>query len=126
MDNHIKSQFNCRNGGIMKYSEISKVPYGIINAAPYGRIDTKEQYDYMIEFNARSDFGFYWKDDDRHIPTFEECKGKYLDMTSFFGGAAFYLVILDHCSKWNNDTKMVDIIYPDFNYGEYGKIELYE
>ena len=110
----------------MKYSEISKVPYGIINAAPYGRIDTKEQYDYMIEFNARSDFGFYWKDDDRHIPTFEECKGKYLDMTSFFGGAAFYLVILDHCCKWNNDTKMVDIIYPDFNYGEYGKIELYE
>ena len=28
--------------------------------------------------------------------------------------------------KWNEDTKMVDIIYPDFNYGEYGKIELYE
>ena len=56
----------------MKYSEVAKISYGIIDAAPYGRIDTKEQYDYMVAFNNRSNFGFYWNDNDRHVPTYEE------------------------------------------------------
>ena len=60
----------------MKYSEVAKITYGIIDAAPYGRIDTKEQYDYMIAFNKRSNFGFYWNDNDRHIPTFKTERNK--------------------------------------------------
>lgn len=108
----------------MKYSEVAKISYGIIDAAPYGCIDTKEQYDYMVAFNNRSNFGFYWNDNDRHVPTYEECKGRYLDMTSFFGGASFFLCIRDYCNKWNEELKKFEIIYPDFNYGKYGKLEL--
>ena len=108
----------------MKYSEVAKISYGIIDAAPYGCIDTKEQYDYMVAFNKRSNFGFYWNDNDRHVPTYEECKGRYLDMTSFFGGASFFLCIRDYCNKWNEELKKFEIIYPDFNYGKYGKLEL--
>ena len=108
----------------MKYSEVAKISYGIIDAAPYGCIDTKEQYDYMVAFNNRSNLGFYWNDNDRHVPTYEECKGRYLDMTSFFGGASFFLCIRDYCNKWNEELKKFEIIYPNFNYGKYGKLEL--
>ena len=54
----------------MKYSEVAKISYGIIDAALYGCINTKEQYDYMVGFNNRNNFGFYWNDNDRHVPTY--------------------------------------------------------
>lgn len=106
----------------MTFEQLDKISYGIIDAAPYGRIDTKEQYNYMIYYDKETNFGFYYGDRDRHVPTFEECKGKYLDMTSFFGGASFYFIISNHCNKWNDETKKFEVIYPDFNYGKYGKI----
>lgn len=106
----------------MTFKELGKMSYGLIDAAPYGRIDTKEQYDYMIYYEKETNFGFYHSDKDRHIPTFEECKGKYLDITSFFGGASFYFTIRDHSNIYNEETKRFDISYPEFNYGKYGKI----
>lgn len=106
----------------MTFKELGKISYGIIEAAPYGRIDTKEQYDYMIHYDKETNLGFYHSDKDRHIPTFEECKGRYLDMTSFFGGASFFFIISNRCVRWNDETKEMDVVYPEFNYGTYGKI----
>ena len=108
----------------MTYSEVVVLsdPYSIEAATPFGKIINREQYDYMIAFEKRSKFGFYWTDDDRHIPTYEECIGKYLYMISFFGGASFYLTIRDKYYKWNGHN--VVEVDQEWNYGKYGKLEL--
>ena len=42
----------------MKYSEVAKISYGIIDAAPYGCIDTKEHKEYIVEYTNRRKTGF--------------------------------------------------------------------
>lgn len=77
-----------------------------IEAVPSGLITTKEQYNYILQYPM----DFHRPVKHPHtIPTFEECKGKYLGMTSFFGGAAFYFILQNSGELWS--------------WGDYGRVD---
>lgn len=114
----------------MKLSELPRTSNSILKAVPYGKIENKKQYDYMIDFSKKLGIEFYWSREDRHTPTFEECKDQYLSLTSFnlslgnFDKMTFYFIFLDHYSEWDNKNKCIKDVFPKFNYGEYGKLDL--
>lgn len=98
---------------ITKYSELKeKEPtWYFMEAMPSGKIENLNQYSYMIYYSQLMGFNFYRCKDGKEnssIPSFKECKGKYLDYTSWFGGAAFALTIKDKGTEWT--------------YGKYGCI----
>ena len=96
-----------------------------IECVPTGKIETKEQYDYLKYYVENTPI------DDRYIKSFEESKGKYIHMGSWFGGAAFYLYMSDE-PQGDYDYRIEDkngaiVGYTkyeeDFSYGKLGKIE---
>lgn len=79
------------------------------DAAPYGIVKTKEQYDYIKYYSDNTSIAFKLND-------FESCVGKYISMGSYFGGASFYFYATDNFDDvYGNDLS--------FCYGKYGKIE---
>lgn len=90
-----------------------------IAAAPSGKIISKEEYNYMLSYSKFFHLNFYWTDNDRHIPTYEECYNKYLRLIDFFGGAAFYFTVSKKGNEWINN----EFIGTDWSYGKYGKIK---
>ena len=110
----------------MTYTELCEMKdtWRFLKAIPRGKIINREQYDYMIAYEKKTNFGFYWTDNDRHTPTYEECYGKYLDTVDFFGGASFFFCIRDYYCKWDEDFKRIIKCDQPWEYGEYGKIDL--
>lgn len=107
----------------MTYTELCEIKdsWRFLKAAPRGLITSREQYDYMVAYNEKTNFGFYIKGS-YDIPTYRECYDKYLSMTSFFGGASFFFTITDLYYEWVNERLIA--VPKKWDYGEYGKIDL--
>ena len=109
----------------MTYTELCekkmKDSWSFVKAAPCGLITSREQYDYMVAYSEKTNFGFYIKGS-YDIPTYRECYDKYLSMTSFFGGASFYFTITDLFHEYVNGRLIA--VPKKWDYGKYGKIDL--
>lgn len=94
----------------MKYSEavlkLKDIPYADFVLAPAGKVTTREQYDYIKYYAEHTEI------DDRYIKSFEDVCGKWIDIGSWFGGAAFYFSV--------SNGKPTD---EGFSFGDLGKIE---
>lgn len=55
---------------------------------PTGKVLTKEQYEYVLYYGRNTSIAV----DDRYIKTFEEERGKYLHLGSWFGVRAFIFI----------------------------------
>ena len=85
------------------------------DAAPWGLIKTKEQFDYVKLYADNTYISF-------KLGNFEDCVGKYVCMGNYFGGAAFYFYATDNFDylKKHPDVYGKDL---SFSYGKYGRIE---
>lgn len=89
------------------------------DAVPRGIIETQEQYDYIRYYSSHTEIGM------EGMKSFEEDKGRYLNMGNHFGGASFYFCTesQDTALKY---TKQYPDIFPrtiEWSWGKYGKIE---
>lgn len=93
---------------------------------PTGKIETKEQYDYVVYYESH----IFPPSDLRiaKIP-FEHTKGKYLRLGNLFGGSSFYFYLDDEpdgkdmeYDSYGNLIKFISY-YEEFSYGKFGKIE---
>lgn len=89
------------------------------DAIPHGVIETKEQYDYIKYYSDHTAISM------DGMKSFEEDKGRYLNIGNYFGGAAFYFstISVEYATEC---IKKYPNIYPEdlnWSYGKYGKIE---
>lgn len=86
---------------------------------PTGKIETKEQYDYVMYYGNHTpiDVG------ERYMKSYEESKGKYLHLGSWFGGASFYYYCSDEPEHIDGYFEKDAPVYEKFSYGKFGKIE---
>ena len=72
----------------MKWSEAKEKSadktWAFLELRPTGKVVSKEQYEYVLYYAKQTGI------DTRYIRTFEEEKGKYLRLGSWFGGASYY------------------------------------
>ena len=111
----------------MLFSEARKQigTWADLECRPTGRIDTKDQYDYLKYYSDHTAI------DDKYIKSFEEVKGKYIHLGSWFGGASFYFSLEDkpegvfETSIRAEDGRIIKYTewYEKFSYGKLGKIE---
>lgn len=90
-----------------------------VDAVPSGIIETQEQYDYIKYYSDNTSIGM------DGIRSFEEDRGRYLNLSNYFGGAAFYFSTLSI-----EDAERYANLYPslysencNWCWGKYGKIE---
>ena len=86
---------------------------------PTGKIETKEQYDYVMYYGNHTPIDV----DERYMKPFEESKGKYLHLGSWFGGASFYYYCSDEPEHIDGYFEKDAPVYEKFSYGKFGKIE---
>ncbi len=79
---------------------------------PTGRVTTKEQYDYVLNYGKHTGIAV----DGRYIHRFAAECGKYLRLGSRLGGDGCYF----YFSKTPEDGR------EDFSYGKFGKIDFHE
>lgn len=115
----------------MKYvdarEKVESKTWADLELRPTGKVLTKEQYEYVLYYGKNTSIAV----DDRYIKTFEEERGKYLHLGSWFGGASFYFYFSDKpegadgtmiCDK-SGRCAGYERYYKEFSYGKFGKIE---
>lgn len=93
--------------------------WAFADAVPYGVIETQEQYDYIKYYSDHTAISM------EGMKTFEEDRGRYLNLGNYFGGAAFYFCTESVEYALECIRKYPDI-FPetiDWSWGKYGKIE---
>lgn len=90
--------------------------WAFLELRPTGKIETKEQYDYAVYYAEHKGLSGYLK-------PFEESKGKYLKLGSWFGGASFYLYCGDNPDNVDGHFGKDAPVYDEFSYGKFGRIE---
>lgn len=102
--------------------------WAFLELRPTGKVLTKEQYDYVMYYAKHTGI------DCSYVRSFEEEKGKYLRLGSWFGGASYYFFFGDQPegiieTAVTNEWKVIETFkeyYEDFSYGKLGKIEFDE
>ena len=93
--------------------------WATIDAAPFGIIETQEQYDYIIEYSNNSEISM------DGIKPFDQSKGMCLNLGNHFGGAAFYFCVGPVERIIERRERHPDL-YPEnlsWSYDKYGKID---
>lgn len=112
----------------MKWSEAKEKSadktWAFLELRPTGKVVSKEQYEYVLYYAKQTGI------DTRYIRTFEEEKGKYLRLGSWFGGASYYFYFAEQPegvsetaerNEFGAYTKYTEY-YEDFSYGKFGAI----
>lgn len=112
----------------MKWSEAKEKSadktWAFLELRPTGKVVSKEQYEYVLYYAKQTGI------DTRYIKTFEEEKGKYLRLGSWFGGASYYFYFADfpegvpetaEKNEFGAYTKYTEY-YEEFSYGKFGMI----
>ena len=116
----------------MKWSEAKEKSadktWAFLELRPTGKVVSKEQYEYVLYYAKQTGI------DTRYIRTFEEEKGKYLRLGSWFGGASYYFYFAEQPegvsetaerNEFGAYTKYTEY-YEDFSYGKFGAITFEE
>ena len=98
--------------------------WAFLELRPTGKVISEEQFEYVLYYAKQTGI------DTRYIKTFEEEKGKYLRLGSWFGGASYYFYFVDcpegvpetaEKNEFGAYTKYTEY-YEEFSYGKCGMI----
>lgn len=121
----------------MKFSEYKEKrtkgefdSWSFLELVPHGKISTKEQYDYVMDYAKYMGVGGVTNKYNIENLPYEKVINHYLWLDSNFGGAAFYFCMSSIPEPINpvyeyesGKISKCDGYYEDFTYGKYGKID---
>lgn len=102
--------------------------WSFLDLMPHGKISTKEQYDYVINYGKHMGIGGVTNRESIENLPYEKVINRYIWVGSNFGGAVFYFFTSDIPEPINPDyedgeVSKCDGYYEDFTYGKYGKFD---
>ena len=101
------------------YNNKPSSSWATIDAAPFGIIETQEQYDYIIEYSNNSEISM------EEMKPFDQSKGMYLNLGNHFCGAAFSFCV-EPVERIIERKERNPDLYPEnlnWSYGKYGRID---
>lgn len=105
----------------MTFSELKELEktdcWAGIGSVPQGIIETEEQWNYLKEYSKHISI------DDRYLTSFEEDKGKWLNLGSWFGGASFYWSLNKQLPNFDTEYYKKFPPHVEWYWGKNGKID---